>query len=42
VPSHGRMFEIRDPEASPPAPQMFGSAGRDHMAKYDSEPDHFA
>src|SRR3954464_4469401 len=37
-----RMFEIRDPEASPPAPQMFGNAGRDHMEKYGSNPDHFA
>ncbi len=37
-----RMFEIRDPEASPPAPQMFGNAGRDHMEKYGSEPDHYA
>ncbi|MCW2982393.1 MAG: scp2 [Solirubrobacterales bacterium] len=37
-----RMFEIRDPEASPPAPQMFGNAGRDHMEKYGSTPDHFA
>src|SRR5436305_3040079 len=37
-----RMFELRDPEASPPAPQMFGNAGRDHMQKYGSEPDHFA
>ena len=37
-----RMFEIRDPEQSPPAPQMFGNAGRDHMEKYGSEPDHFA
>ena len=37
-----RMFEIRDPEASPPAPQMFGNAGRDHMQKYGSEADHFA
>src|SRR5450631_4026867 len=25
-----RMFEIRDPESSPFAPQMFGNAGRDH------------
>ncbi len=32
-----RMFEIRDPEPSPPAPQMFGNAGRDHMQKYGSE-----
>ena len=37
-----RMFEIREPEQSPPAPQMFGNAGRDHMEKYGSEPDHFA
>jgi sterol carrier protein 2 len=37
-----RMFEIRDPEASPPAPQMFGNAGRDHMEKFGSNPDHFA
>src|SRR5215469_13422094 len=37
-----RMFEIREPEASPPAPQMFGNAGRDHMQKYGSNPDHFA
>ena len=36
------MFEIRDPEESPPAPQMFGNAGRDHMDKYGSEPDHYA
>ena len=37
-----RMFEIRDPEQSPPAPQMFGNAGRDHMEKYGSNPDHYA
>ena len=37
-----RMFELRDPEQSPPAPQMFGNAGRDHMQKYGSTPDHFA
>ena len=36
------MFAIRDPEESPPAPQMFGNAGRDHMDKYGSEPDHYA
>ncbi|MEX2252937.1 MAG: lipid-transfer protein [Thermoleophilaceae bacterium] len=38
----GRMFEIRDAEESPFAPQMFGNAGRDHMEKYGSEADHFA
>ena len=37
-----RMFEVRDPEESPFAPQMFGNAGRDHMDKYGSEPDHYA
>jgi acetyl-CoA acyltransferase len=37
-----RMFEVREPEQSPFAPQMFGNAGRDHMAKYGSEPDHYA
>jgi acetyl-CoA acyltransferase len=37
-----KMFEIRDPEQSPPAPQMFGNAGRDHMEKYGSNPDHYA
>jgi acetyl-CoA acyltransferase len=37
-----RMFEMRDPEESPFAPQMFGNAGRDHMQKYGSELDHYA
>ncbi|HWE31926.1 MAG TPA: lipid-transfer protein [Solirubrobacteraceae bacterium] len=37
-----RMFQIRDPEASPFAPQMFGNAGRDHMDKYGSKPEHYA
>ena len=36
------MFELRDPEASPPAPQMFGNAGREHMERYGSNADHFA
>ena len=38
----GRMFEVREPEESPFAPQMFGNAGRDHMDKYGSRPEHFA
>ncbi len=38
----GRMFEVRDPEESPFAPQMFGNAGRDHMEKYGSKPEHYA
>ena len=37
-----RMLELRDPEASPMAPQMFGNAGRDHMQRYGSTPDHYA
>jgi acetyl-CoA acyltransferase len=37
-----RMFELRSPEQSPFAPQMFGNAGRDHMEKYGSTPDHYA
>jgi acetyl-CoA acyltransferase len=37
-----RMVAIRAPEESPMAPQMFGNAGRDHMDKYGSQPDHFA
>jgi acetyl-CoA acyltransferase len=38
----GRMFELRSPEESPFAPQMFGNAGRDHMDKYGSTADHYA
>jgi acetyl-CoA acyltransferase len=38
----GRMFQLRDPETSPFAPQMFGNAGRDHMDKYGSKPEHYA
>jgi len=37
-----RMFELRDPESSPFAPQMFGNAGRDHMDRYGSQPEHYA
>jgi sterol carrier protein 2 len=36
------MFAVRAPEASPPAPQMFGNAGREHMERYGSTPDHYA
>jgi acetyl-CoA acyltransferase len=36
------MFEVRQPEQSPPAPQMFGNAGREHMERYGSKPDHYA
>jgi acetyl-CoA acetyltransferase len=36
------MFAVREPEPSPPAPQMFGNAGREHMERYGSTPDHYA
>jgi acetyl-CoA acyltransferase len=34
----GELFEF---EAAPPAPMMFGMAGREHMQKYGSKPEHF-
>ena len=37
-----RMALIRAPEQSPPAPMMFGNAGRDHMERYGSKPEHYA
>ena len=37
-----RMLELRQGEPSPLAPQMFGNAGRDHMERYGSTPEHFA
>ena len=37
-----RMLELRSPEQSPMAPQMFGNAGRDHMDRYGSTAEHFA
>ena len=36
------MFALREPEASPPAPQLFGNAGREHMERHGSEPEHYA
>jgi acetyl-CoA acetyltransferase len=36
------MAEVRAPEQSPFAPQMFGNAGRDHMDRFGSTPDHYA
>jgi sterol carrier protein 2 len=38
----GALLELREWENAPPAPQMFGAAGREHMEKYGSEPDHYA
>src|SRR3954449_6974324 len=36
------LIELREWENAPPAPQMFGAAGREHMERYGSEPDHYA
>ncbi len=36
------LIELRPWEEAPPAPQMFGAAGREHMEKYGSKPEHFA
>ncbi|MCW3016827.1 MAG: lipid-transfer protein [Solirubrobacterales bacterium] len=36
------LVELREWENAPPAPQMFGSAGREHMEKYGSTPEHYA
>jgi sterol carrier protein 2 len=36
------LVELREWEAAPPAPQMFGAAGREHMERYGSTPEHFA
>jgi acetyl-CoA acyltransferase len=36
------MHAIRPPESSPMAPRMFGNAGREHMERYGSTPEHLA
>ena len=36
------MMQVRDLEAAPIAPQLFGNAGREHMDKYGTKPEHFA
>ncbi len=38
----GALFEIYEPETAPPAPMMFGMAGREHMERYGSQPDDYA
>lgn len=38
----GALVELREWEDAPPAPQMFGAAGREHMERYGSNRDHFA
>jgi acetyl-CoA acetyltransferase len=37
-----KMLSAHQPAESPMAPQMFGNAGRDHMRRYGSTPEHFA
>jgi len=37
-----RLMALREFEQAPPAPWMFGNAGRDHMEKYGSNPHHYA
>ena len=36
------MHEVRPDEGHPFAPEMFGNAGRDHMERYGSTPEHYA
>ncbi|XP_055721901.1 sterol carrier protein 2 [Salvelinus fontinalis] len=36
------MFNTYGMAAAPAAPQMFGNAGREHMEKYGTTPEHFA
>jgi acetyl-CoA acetyltransferase len=36
------LLELRQWEDAPPAPQMFGAAGREHMERYGSEPEDYA
>jgi sterol carrier protein 2 len=36
------LTALREWEQAPPAPQMFGMAGREHMERYGSAPQHYA
>jgi acetyl-CoA acetyltransferase len=36
------MHEVRPGEGHPFAPEMFGNAGREHMERYGSAPEHYA
>jgi sterol carrier protein 2 len=38
----GAMVEMRGYESGPPAAQIFGNAGREHMERYGTTPEHFA
>jgi acetyl-CoA acyltransferase len=37
-----KMVELRGFEQSPPAPQIFGNAGREHMERYGTSAESFA
>ncbi len=37
-----RMMELREFAPAPPAPQLFGNAGREHMERYGTTAEHFA
>jgi acetyl-CoA acetyltransferase len=40
---HLRLInELRGPSEAPPAARMFGNAGREHMEKFGTKPEHFA
>jgi sterol carrier protein 2 len=36
------MVDVAGMDASPVTAQMFGNAGREHMQKYGTKPEHFA
>jgi sterol carrier protein 2 len=38
----GAMVEMHGFESGPPAAQIFGNAGREHMERYGTTPEHFA
>ncbi|MCA9632145.1 MAG: lipid-transfer protein [Myxococcales bacterium] len=37
-----KMMELKEFAPAPPAPQMFGNAGREHMERYGTTPEQFA
>ena len=37
-----KNIELRGPIKGPYAPNLFGNAGREHMEKFGSKPEHFA
>lgn len=38
----GLMVELRGYESGPPTAQIFGNAGREHMERFGTKPEHFA